>query len=171
MPQERQELQRLVPRHFNIMELCLQGYTQRDIADSLGMSQTAISLIVNSPVFQDELAKRRSTQQKMTDEVSVKERTNIVSDLRQKIEEAAMDAADVHIKNLKNENPRVAQVSADAILDRVLAKNTAPTHITVIEKGAIELLQVALMESAGSRVAHEVPPIERQDVKNVPTPE
>lgn len=54
-----QPLLTIKPKHWEIMDRLLCGSTQRDIAVDLGMSESRLSIIVNSPIFQLELRKRR----------------------------------------------------------------------------------------------------------------
>ena len=53
-------VQKLNGRHYGILEKCLRGWVARDIAEHYGMSQGHMSIILNSPSFQFQLAERRS---------------------------------------------------------------------------------------------------------------
>ena len=50
-----QSIQKVTPRHAEIMRRLTYGETQRDIARDLGMNEGRLSIIVNSPLFQLEL--------------------------------------------------------------------------------------------------------------------
>ena len=148
MPQH--ELQRLLPRHFQILELCLQGYSTKDIAQAVSLTPQAISLITNSPLFQDALARRRSERQAIGDEEAVQAEVEALDLLRKH----SKDAAQVQVDLLEAPDGRVALVSANSILDRVLGKappeaqSSAPVMVLAEN---IQILQVALKESRDAR--------------------
>lgn len=57
-------LKYLRPIHKEIARMLVTGHRQRDIAMDFGINQSRLSLIVNSPIFQDEvrrLEKERDT--------------------------------------------------------------------------------------------------------------
>jgi len=55
--QERQ-IKQLSARHYEIMELLLAGTRPRDIAKTFGIGRQWLSVIMNSPVFLEEMNKR-----------------------------------------------------------------------------------------------------------------
>ena len=57
------DIQRILPRHMEIMRRLCIGESQRDIAFSLGMDESRLSVIVNSPLFQLELRKMQRRQE------------------------------------------------------------------------------------------------------------
>ena len=59
------EIKKLLPKHFKVMDLFLLGRKQKEIAKELCMSEQAVSSIVNSRVFKEELPKRKSAVQEM----------------------------------------------------------------------------------------------------------
>src|SRR5690606_16804416 len=61
------EIQRLLPRHYQIMDLLVEGLTQQQIADYFNVTRQAINLVCNSPVFKHELARRRAERIKRQD--------------------------------------------------------------------------------------------------------
>jgi len=52
------QLKRMRPRHYEILIRLLNGRSQRKIARELGLGEQRLSVIINSPVFQEELRKR-----------------------------------------------------------------------------------------------------------------
>ena len=67
MSTRQHQLQRLLPKHYKILDLVLAGWKQRRIADELGLSYVGVSNIVTSVVFQAELARRREEQNRRID--------------------------------------------------------------------------------------------------------
>lgn len=144
------EIQRMLPRHFAILNLVLAGNGPKEIAQALGMTPQAISLIMNSPIFQHEVSRRRDGIDKVVDQ----ELASAPIRAKQILEENAAAAAQVHIDIIENEvDPRVRQASANSILDRVFGdgKKMTQANVIVLEAGAILNLQAALAESAEGR--------------------
>lgn len=154
------EIQRLLPRHYKILTMCLSGLKSRDIALAMDMSEAGISLIVNSPLFQDELAKRRDKQIKRDEEVESHGALDI-------LERAAISAAQKHVDLLGSESDRIAQISANAILDRVIQRKGDDGQVIQLDKGIINLLQVTINELKEVKSKSDAPMIERQDAEVV----
>lgn len=150
------ELQRLLPRHYKIMDLVLEGMGPAEIADSLDMSRVGIGLIINSPIFQERVAARRvKIEQGHDDLVAVS-----VSRAMDRLQGSADDAAKVHTDLLESENDSIKQRSASEILDRVgLGKQEQRgndgIHVTINAEVA-QVLQIALEESK-PEVVKELP--------------
>jgi len=113
----------------------------------MGMTPQNVTLITQSPLAQDALAKRRREMSKSNDEGV----TMAVANARSMLENAAPDAAKAHVDLLDSEDERVRASSASAILDRVgIAK--APDRQdqgvgVFIAAENVQLLQVALEEA------------------------
>lgn len=138
------ELKRLTAKHKCILDLHLAGLSHIDVAKEMKMTEQAIGMICRSPLFQDELARRRSGLDKKVDEASA----NTVSLAKKIMEEAAADAAQLHVELLMHEDPRVAQASANRILEETFGgeKKVAASVVNInIEQLAV--LQQALAES------------------------
>lgn len=58
-----QPIKHILPRHVEIMRRLVLGEKQRDIARSLEMTESRLSIIVNSPLFQLELRKMQRRQE------------------------------------------------------------------------------------------------------------
>ena len=154
------ELQRLLPRHYEILRLCLLGLTRKDISLAVKMSPEGVGLVINSPLFQDELSKRRQNQ--FQEDLNVRgegdvEAINI-------LQEAASSAARKHVSLLSSDNERVAQISANSILDRVLGSKGEIEGVVKLDKATINLLQITINEIRDSTLASCAPEIEREDV-------
>ncbi len=75
-------LKKLLPRHYRILELCLDGKNRKDIAEEVGLTPRAVTNVTNSPVFQNEFARRRKERNKKHDEAFALE----IGLLREKVE-------------------------------------------------------------------------------------
>jgi hypothetical protein len=63
-----QRIKRLLPKHEEIMNRLILGQKQKDIAGEMGMTQSRLSIIINSPLFQLELKKKMMRrEEKMID--------------------------------------------------------------------------------------------------------
>ncbi len=158
MPQN--ELQRLTQSHYEIMRLCLLGLHTTDIALAMKMTPVGVGLIINSPLFQDELAKRREKQFQVAEEIKTKQDLEAMDILKA----AASDAANTHVNLLKSNDERVAQSSANSILDRVLQKSDSAGGVR-LDEATINLLQVTINELKVVNLPSTAPPVERKDVK------
>lgn len=141
-------INRLLPRHFKILDLALQGLSRTQIASEMEMSPVGVGLILNSPKFQDELARRRTEIDKKSDEGLA---TNLAN-AKEILSNAAEDAAQVHVDLLNSEDDRVKQFSANQVLDRVgLARaekgGGGDFNVAVINAESLQVLQVALKEA------------------------
>src|SRR5512146_1879957 len=99
------EIERMMPGHFDILNLCLAGYRVKDIAQAVGMTAQAVSLITNAPIFQHELSRRRGNVNQQID-------SNLASvPMRAKalLEQNAERAVQVHVELLSADNPKHRQ--------------------------------------------------------------
>ena len=143
------QIDRMLPRHHEILKLALMGLSHKVIAERMGMTPVGIGLVVNSPIFQDNLARRRESIERKSDEGLA---TSLAT-ARDVLNNAAEDAAKVHVAMMMDDKEdRVRQFSANSILDRVgLAKaerqgGGGDTNIT-IDGNAVVMLQLALEEA------------------------
>jgi len=140
----RPELERLLPRHYRLVELFLDGHNVKTVAQAVGMTPQTVSIIYKSPLFQSELARRRARRELHSDAAA----DSRLSKARQVLLDSAEDAANVHVSLLSSDDPRIAQLSANAILDRVFEKTEKTGHPTVvISADKLSILQVALKEA------------------------
>jgi len=140
------EIQRMLPRHMKILDLCLEGKGRKAIAEEVGLHVQSISNIFNSPLFQEELARRRTSMSKAHDQAV----SQHVTQAKAELEGSAVEAARTHIRLLGSEDDRTAQSSATAILDRVglgKAEKDAQGDVVVINVEQMQLLNIALEES------------------------
>lgn len=112
------------------------------------MSQMGVSNIVNSPLFQDELARRRADQDSIQDEGHAKNLTRV----RDVIEDNALKAAETQVSLLENENPAIQLQTSKEILNRTfggptLGEGGQKKASVVIQGDQINLLLTAISES------------------------
>jgi len=141
------EIQRMLPRHYKILDLVLAGHGTAEIAQAVDMSPQAISLITNSSIFQHEVSQRRQSITKSVDEQLA------LAPVRAKalLDRNAEKAAQVHIDLLDEDkcpDPRVRQASANAILDRVFGDSkNQKSQVVMLDVGSINILNIALKET------------------------
>jgi hypothetical protein len=146
------QLERLNAAHLHIVELCLKGHTISQIAQLLDRSAVGVGLIVNSPLFQDELARRRSQKNKTNDETGSAD----LAEAERVLNQASVDAAKTLKQQLSLTDEKVRQTSAIAILQQTFNRqkvqtNSGVTGVVVMSPAGLELLQRALSEDTKPR--------------------
>lgn len=145
-------IQRLLPRHFKIIELFLAGHSIATIAEALEMSSGAVSLILKSPLIQHELATAR--KQSREPEVLALDRDALRSKVNSILETATVKAAAVQVELLDNPNPAIALKASTSILDRVYGdqKSAGGGGLVInITAENVALVNQALKESQDAR--------------------
>lgn len=107
-------VQKLSARHYGILEKCLRGWVAKDIAEHYNMSQGQISVIINSPSFQYQLAERRAKLNDRQDQ-DIVEQTQKVDEAISAHTMAAVDRLGLVVTVGKDGD---AIRAADSILDR-----------------------------------------------------
>ncbi len=108
------EIASLNPRHYKILELCLRGWTNKQIAEHLLMSPCQVSIVVNSPSFQHELAIRRSKLDALVDQQLADSTTEVT----RAIQEGARLAARRLVQAISSPDESIAVKASSDILDR-----------------------------------------------------
>ena len=109
-------LQKLLPRHYKIIDLFLSGsMTIKEIAEEVGMSTVAIHNIRNSPTFMHELSMRRKSRNEIVDELSARD---IVDSTSRIIEDHTEAAAQKIVDLLDRGDPPIQLKAASELLDR-----------------------------------------------------
>jgi hypothetical protein len=122
---------RLLPRHYKIIDLTLEGLDCSQIAEKLEMSRQQVTNVSNSPTFQHELALRRSSIESQHDEVVVQETIANISEVKKFIEDKAMFAAQAIAREVMNPDAKVRLASAMDLLDRAgIAKITKAEQVS-----------------------------------------
>ncbi len=139
---EQLRIKKILPRHREIMRRLILGMSQTDIARDLGMSQTHINIICNSPLFKLELGKEQS---KRSDQISriqdslydgaekaivlhnqIVENAELPLSIRQR---SATDIASIAIRSLaklsRNDNGAAATVPYEQRLKEVIYREVS----------------------------------------------
>lgn len=144
------ELQRLMPRHYEIINLSLAGYGPKEIAQALEMTPQAITLITKSAIFQHEISRRRANQEEKVDD----QLASVPALAKQILENASVEAAMVHVENLGSTNDKTRHSAAEAILTRSAvgeSKDAQTTPNVTISVESMNLIVLALKESEEAR--------------------
>ncbi len=105
-------------RHLQILDFYLQGKTGSEIARTLNMTECSVSIIINSPSFQHELALRRASLAEKIDDALVDKTVNSTDPVLEKLKSSALKAAERLALNLQDQNGTIANKAAEAILNR-----------------------------------------------------
>ena len=138
------EIQRLIPRHYKMIELALTGASNRSIAAAAGVGEANVGMVLNSPIAMAELARRRKGMEKDLNR-SHAQGLNRVKDILTQGAEAAAGGLVSLAKSAESESVRRA--SCADILDRVLDNSPKAAGVVNITVESLQLLQVALAES------------------------
>ena len=125
---EPYEVSRMLPRHHEIVKRCLLGMSNVAIANELGMSNRSISLITNSPLFQQEETKIISGG---------------VKQARQILDDNSALAAQTQVDLMSSNEERVKSSAAKDILDRTIGSKVDGGQAVgvVIDASALELVK------------------------------
>lgn len=141
-----QELKGLSHRHFRIVDLAVKGWSEKAIADYLGMGQRAVTLIFNSPTFRHELAIRRAVHEERDDKKQIAEEDEVAKTLQ----EGAKHAADKLIGHVDSFDDSISVKSCTEVLDRsghgkkLENKNTVVVPTVIINNDDGKLLVESL---------------------------
>jgi hypothetical protein len=140
-------IERIRVRHLRIMDLALEGRNNIEIANELDMDPGTIGAIINSPLFQNELAKRRQVSKRTQEHAEL----HAVTRAKQMIEDASTIAAGKMIELVDNEDSSVAFRATKDILDRVLGTqdDQRRNQPVVINAEKLVLLQQVMREERG----------------------
>lgn len=144
-------LQRLLPRHLKIMDLHLEGLSYQDIATRVSLKKRQVANIVNSPVFQQALAIRRSKIEDNVDEHLIKTQESVLDIIK----ENTFAAVDKLVDLMSSDNDSVARQSANDILDRggfpkVQRQEQDTTTTLILEDDQAKILAQTLKEISES---------------------
>jgi hypothetical protein len=110
------ELEKLKAHHKVIMDLHVQGFTNREIASQLGMSEVGVGGILNCTLVQDELAKRTRKNSQITDQIVASTVTKAMGFLEERAFSAAEQLA-LLAQGATSESVKLA--ANNSLLDRV----------------------------------------------------
>lgn len=126
-------LQRIQEHHYAIIELCLDGHTIGEIARITDMTTAQISNIVNTPMVQSEIARRRANREKMIDDAHAVKRQVAVGIIHDNIEKAAK----AQVALLDSQDERVKQTAVSEIFD--LAFNHKKAEVSSVRNQQVNI--------------------------------
>ena len=147
------EIQRLLPRHFKIMDLMLAGIKQVSIASMVGVTPQMVGVVVRSPIFKKEFQRKLVLQNGESHNRVQKEMDSFAGKARSIIDCNSEKAAMTQVDLLDAEDDSVRLRASTSILDRALGKieaatNASSTSVKVeIHTKDAQLLILALTES------------------------
>lgn len=114
-------IKNLRPRHHEILRLKFMGVSNNDIADHVGISASAVSCIVNSPLARAELARLNAEANEKLVDIPMRTR------LQTELEQAGMDAVRLNraIMNAPDANITVRARVGMHFMDRVVFNKSA----------------------------------------------
>lgn len=139
-----QQLKRLLPRHYIMIELALSGLSNKAISQKLGCGENSVCMVLNSPVSQQELARRRKGLEDTAKETHA-QGINRVKDI---LSAGAVDAANSMVSLARSaQSESVRRASCADILDRATDTGVKAGGVVNITAENLLLLQVAIRES------------------------
>jgi hypothetical protein len=138
------EFDKLQVWHTLAIDLHCQGLTNEAIGVELQRSSASISYVLNSPLAQDRIARRRKELVRQNDETI---QQSVVRG-RAILEGAAQKAAQTQVGLLESIDENIKLRTSQSILDRVYGKESSESKPTVhISVDVAELIKKALTES------------------------
>lgn len=149
------DLKTLNPRHFKIIELCLRGITNKQIANDLSMTPNAVSIITSSPNFQREYAIQKTIlDEKKIDNIAVESSTAVknADTVKAKLVEATHAAVEKLTTLVNSEDETLAMKASLEVLDRgghpksTKVENVETFHISLSDEAADRLAKALLLD-------------------------
>ena len=135
------DIEYLNARHFKIVDLCLRGWTYKQISSHLDMSPNQVRIIVRSPSFQHQIAvKRQLLDEKLA--VDIAEEDKEATDL---LKESARKAAKKLVDHLESNDEKISIRASESILDR----SGCPKQVA--DRGPQSVAAVFMMSDKESR--------------------
>lgn len=165
------QIQKLLPRHFQILDLLVAGHKNTEVAEIVGCTRETVYAVTRSPLFINEFNRRMRTRNV---DGPAQQAEAFESRARSILNQSAERAAEIQVGLLESNDDSVKLRASGSILDRALGKvdsgvtGSNVTNITINSERA-DLLLLALKESANgvderhsadSKTAH--PPEDQQ---------
>ena len=142
-------MEQLTPRHFEIIDLAIQGLKSGEIAKRMKLTLPYVSTIMGAPNFQHQLAMRRERYvDKLDDKIinSTVEAGNV-------LKENAVKAANTMVALLDNGSAPIQRQAAAEVLDRAGVQKQNPS--TLIER------QTVVIDEKSAKIITETLKIEQ----------
>lgn len=154
---DTQNIQRLLPQHYALIDMAVAGHSPRVIAETLGRTPESVRLLLNAPNVQHEISIRRKDGREAT--TLGLDRDAVLGKARSVLEQATERAALKQVALIDSFDPAIALRASDKILDRVFGPtggggNKAP--IINVSAEQIALVNLTLKE-LNSHVIHRNP--------------
>lgn len=145
-------IQRLLPRHYAIVDLAAAGHKYTTIGEMIGMNPQSVSLILRSPLVQAELSRRRGASQDA--KILGMDNDAMLGKARSILEKAAEKAAKTVEHCLDDDDGSLRLRAANSILDRVFGKadEKSSRQVLNITSDQTNLLVLAIQESHNGNV-------------------
>ena len=143
------QIQRLLPRHFKMLEMKLAGCSNLEIASTLDCTKDSVYIVSRSPLFIAEFNRQMKDQ---IDHGIQFEREAFVGKARSILEVSSQQAAETQVDLLESDDDAIRLRASGSILDRALGKTGSGTSDPVVPSVVINaqdanLLIIALKES------------------------
>ncbi len=175
----KQQIQRMLPRHFKMADLHVAGLTNRSIAEVLGCTPASVGIVLRSPIVKKEIQVRLAASRENPNGTIHQEIEAADNRARNLILENAPKAAATLVELLDCDDASVQLRASGSILDRAIGKpesehaaGEATLRIEIDSKDAT-LIMIALKESKESPSDGQVhePTADRQDANSSDLPE
>lgn len=148
------QIQRLLPRHFKMLEMRLAGCTNVEIAQTLDCTKENVYAVSRSPMFISEFNRRMKDQ--IDDGIQL-DRAAFMGKARSILDTASLRAAETQLDLLESDDDSVRLRASGTILDRALGKPESKTSDSgalsvMINAPDAQLLIIALKESNNAQV-------------------
>lgn len=147
-------IQRMMPRHFKIIELALAGHSPAAIARTLALTAQSVNLVLKQPLVQAELVRRR--RESSEDDILQMDADATRGKALSILEQATIPAAQKFVDLLDSPDDAIKLRAAEKILDRALGP-TGPGGkaglVVNISAEHVQLLNLALQESFNGSVS------------------
>lgn len=151
-------IKRLLPRHFQMLDMYVAGMSQVDIAEKLGVSAQLVNIVIRSPLFQMEAQKRTVQIETNLGDRMAEEELAYAGKARSIIEQAAPKAARIVEEMMSDEtvDAPTRLRAASSLLDRALGKADAPAgNVTNVQiNGDIANLLITALQESDSHEAN-----------------
>lgn len=124
------EIQTMNGAHHCMMELYLQGYGVKDIALRMNYTPQGVTQVINSPIFQHELSRRRKNIENVHDNTVA----STVVEARNVLAMASRQAAERLVEKMQpggSEDERIEMMAIKEVLDRSIGVEAPQKDVTV----------------------------------------
>jgi len=144
------QIQRILPRHYRVIELAAANHDAKVIAEVLEMPVSSVKMLLKDPLVQSEVARKKAADD--TVEIMGMDRNAAMGKARSILEQASVKAAEKMEGLMEDQDAAIQFRSAQAILKMALGeKNDGGTQVYNITAENVSLLNLALKESENVR--------------------